>query len=184
VSPPRPHMMRTLYYFTVEDESILAEAFAKLDEGTYAITFKLRGSEDVFVTTSETKEAMDLHDIPYNLLAEEDSSKIGVFHNAMSREELADYEEGVRALTVAYGAIGAACVGVNGDADLGFDLSKGAKKHTYFTAPAGHTFIFRLFYDREEARDFLASFTANEESALEWAKALPLESPKELTSFN
>ena len=143
--------MRPLYYFTVEDESILAEAFAKLDEGTYAITFKLRGSEDVFVTTADTKEAMDLHDIPYNLLAEEDSSKIGIFHSAMSREELGEYEDGVRALTVAYGAIAAACVGVNGDADLGFDLSDGVKKHTYYTAPAGHTFIFRLFFDRDEA---------------------------------
>ncbi len=180
----RPHLMRPLYYFTVEDESILAEAFAKLDEGTYAITFKLRGSEDVFVTTSGTKEAMDLHDIPYNLLAEEESSKIGLYHSPMSREELGDYEDGVRALTVAWGAIASACVGVNGDADLGFDLSEGGRKHTYFTAPAGHTFIFRLFFDREEAYDFLAKFTANDEAALEWASSLPLASKDDLTTFH
>jgi len=83
-------VLRPLYYFTIEDESILAEAFDKLDEGTYAITFKVKGTEDVFVTTSGTREAMDLHDIPYNLLAEEESSKIGIYHSPMSKEELAE----------------------------------------------------------------------------------------------
>ena len=176
--------VRPLYYFTIEDESILSEAFDKLDEGTYAITFKVKDTEDVFVTTAGTREAMDLHDIPYNLLAEEESSKIGIFHSVQSREELADYEDGIRALIVACGAIGAACVGVNGDPDLGFDLSKGVKKHTYFTAPAGHTFIFRLFADRDDALDFLASFTANDKAALDWAQGLPLESTEELKSFH
>ena len=178
------HTIRPLYYFTIEDESILSEAFDKLDDGTYAITFKVNGTDDVFVTTSSTREVMDLHDIPYNLLAEEESSKIGLYHSLISREELADYEDGVRALVVACGAIAAACVGVNGESDLGFDLSKGVKKHTYFTAPAGHTFIFRLFSDRDEARDFLGSFTANDKAALDWADSLPLESTTELTSFH
>ena len=71
-------MMNRLYYFTVEDESILAEAFAQLEKDVYAITYKVAGTEDVFVTTSETKDAMDRHDIPYNLLAEEDGSRISV----------------------------------------------------------------------------------------------------------
>ena len=177
-------VLRPLYYFTVEDESILAEAFDKLDEGTYAITFKVKGTEDVFVTTSGTREAMDLHDIAYNLLAEEESSKIGLFHSPASLEELGEHQDGVRALVVACGAIAAACVGVNGDPDLGFDLSKGSKKHTYFTAPAGHTFIFRLFYDRDDATDFLASFTANDKTALDWADSLPMESNEELPSFH
>ena len=178
------HIMRPLTYFTIEDESILAEAFEKLDEGTYAITFKVRGTDDVFVTTAGTREAMDLHDIPYNLLAEEETSKIGLYHSPMSKEELADFEDGVRALTVACGAIGAACVGVNGDPELGFDLSDGVTKHTYFTAPAGHTFIFRLFYERQEASEFLARFTANDESAAQWAESLPLSSTEELASFH
>jgi len=178
------HVLRPLTYFTIEDESILAEAFERLDEGTYAITFKVKGTDDVFVTTAGTREAMDLHDIPYNLVAEEESSKIGLYHSAMSREELSDCEDGLRALTVACGAIAAACVGVNGDSDLGFDLSDGVEKHTYFTAPAGHTFIFRLFYEREEAADFLARFTAEDEGAAKWAEELPLASTEELASFH
>ena len=177
-------ILRPLCYFTIEDESILAEAFEKLEEGTYAITFKVAGSDDVFVTTSATKEVMDLHDIPYHLLAQEESSKIGLYHSAISREELSDYEDGIRALTVACRAIGAACVGVNGDADLGFDLSEGVKKHTYFTVPAGHTFIFRLFSARDEAVDFLSKFTANDVEATQWAESLPLASASELVSFH
>ncbi len=48
-----------LYYFTIEDESILAEAFSRLpqDDG-FAISYKVADSEDVFVTTSETRDAM------------------------------------------------------------------------------------------------------------------------------
>ena len=41
--------MRRLYYFTIEDEGILAEAFTKLDEAGFAIAYKVRGTDDVFV---------------------------------------------------------------------------------------------------------------------------------------
>ena len=178
-------MMNRLYYFTIEDESILAESFAQLDKEVYAITYKVTGTEDVFVTTSETKDAMDRHDIPYNLLAEEDGSKIAVYHSPLSREELGDYEDAVRALALAFRAIAVACVGVNGESNLGFDLTNGGAKHfTYFTAPAGHTFIWRLFHDRNEAVDFLTQLTANEKKAVEWAESIPLGSSKELKSYH
>jgi len=178
-------MMNRLYYFTIEDETILAEAFAQLDKEVYAISYKVAGTEDVFVTTSETKDAMDRHDIPYNLLAEEDGAKISVWHSPLSREELADYEDAIRALALAYRAIAVACVGVNGEANLGFDLSgAGAKPYTYFTAPAGHTFIWRLFRERDEAVDFLSRLTAGEKKAVEWAESIPLSSTKELKSYH
>ncbi len=148
-----------------------------------ALGFSL-GEVQEYLDIYRNMPLLELGNIPYNPLAEEESSKIGLYHSPMSKEELADYEDGVRALTVACGAIGAACVGVNGDADLGFDLSEGVGKHTYFTAPAGHTFIFRLFFEREEATDFLSRFTADDKSAAEWAQALPLSSKEELASFH
>jgi len=177
-------IMNRLYYFTIEDESILSEAFSQLEKDVYAITYKVAGTEDVFVTTSETKDAMDRNDIPYNLLAEEDGSRIAVWHSPLSREELGDYEDAVRALALAYRAIAVACVGVNGESNLGFDLSNGAKPYTYFTAPAGHTFIWRLFRERDEAVDFLSKLTANEKKAVEWAESIPLSSSKELKSYH
>lgn len=178
-------MMNRLYYFTIEDESILTEAFSQLDKEVYAITYKVAGTEDVFVTTSETKDAMDRHDIPYNLLAEEDGAKIAVYHSPLSREELADYEDAIRALALAYRAIAAACVGVNGESNLGFDLSgNGSKPYTYFTAPAGHTFIWRLFRERDDAVDFLSRLTAGEKKAVEWAESIPLASTKDLKSYH
>lgn len=173
-----------LYYFTIEDESILAEAFSQLEKDVYAITYKVAGTEDVFVTTSETKDAMDRHDIPYNLLAEEDASRLAVYHSPLSREELGDYEDAVKALALACRAIAVACVGVNGETNLGFDLSQGAKHYTYFTAPAGHTFIWRLFRERGEAVDFLNKLTAGEKKAVEWAESIPLNSIKELKSYH
>src|SRR5687768_17869220 len=51
--------------------------------------------------SSETKDAMDRNDIPYNLLAEEDGSRIAVYHSPLSREELGDYEDALKALTLA-----------------------------------------------------------------------------------
>lgn len=173
-----------LYYFTIEDESILSEAFSQLEPDVYAITYKVTGSEDVFVTTSETKDAMDRNDIPYNLLAEEDGSRLSLFHSPLSREELSDYEDALKALALACRAIALACVGVNGESNLGFDLSNGSKQYTYFTAPAGHTFIWRFFRERAEAVEFLSKLTAGEKRALEWAEGIPLGSVKELKSFH
>ncbi len=173
-----------LFYFTIEDEGILAEAFQDFEQEVFAITYKVTGTEDVFVTTRETKELMDRHDVPYNLLAEEDGSRISLYHSPLSREELQDYEEPLKALALAHRAIGLACVGVNGESNLGFDLSKGAKQYTYFTAPAGHTFIWRLFHDRKDAVQFLTKLTGGEKKAVEWAQGLPLAQSSELKSYH
>jgi hypothetical protein len=173
-----------LYYFTVEDEGMLAEAFPRFEEETYAITYKVAGTEDVFVTTRETKEAMDRHDIAYNLLAEEDPARIVMYHSPLSKEELGDHENAVKALALAYRAIAMACVGVNGERDLGFELSVGAKSYTYFQAPAGHTFIWRLFHRRDEAVEFMTKITGSEKVAVEWAQSIPLASSAELKSYH
>ena len=183
LSTPR-HLMRRLYYFTIEDEGILAEAFTKLDEGAFAIAYKVRGTDDVFVTTGETREALDLHDVPYNLLGEEETSNIGIYHTPQSKEELVDFEDAIKALAVASRAIAVACVGINGEIDIGLDLSKGPEVYSYFGAPAGHTFLFRLFKSKEEARDFLDKFTAGDREADEWVDALPLASSEDLKSFH
>ncbi len=173
-----------LFCFTIEDEGMLAEAFANLDSTTYAIAYKVVDTEDVFVCTAETKEALDRADVPYNLLAQEDASRVSIFHSPLSREELADYEDSVKALALAYRAIAMACVGTNGESDLGFDLSEGTSKYTYFTAPAGHTFIFRLFTERAEAQTFLDKLTIGDKAAMEWVESIPLASNTELVSYH
>lgn len=177
-------MMNRLFYFTVEEEGILAEAFSKFDDDIFAVTYKVHGTDDVFVTTGETKDAMDRGDVPYNLLAEEDGTRISLLHSPLSREELADYEDQLKALALAYRSIGLACVGVNGEGNLGFDLSDGANNYTYFSAPAGHTFIWRIFRQRDDAVQFLDKLTIGDKKAVEWAEALPLESSDQLESYH
>lgn len=177
-------LMTSLYYFTIEDESMLAEAFPQFEEEGVSITYKVIDTDDVFVTTAETREAMDRHDVPYNLLAEEDSDRIAVYHTPLSREELGDHEDALKALALAHSAIAIACVGVNGEADLGFDLQEGTDAYTYFTAPAGHTFIWRLFKTREEAEDFLTKYSGEDKDAIAWVKAIPLASAEELTGYH
>ncbi len=177
-------LLNRLYYFTVEDEGILAEAFPKFESEVFCIAYKVVGTDDVFVTTSETKEAMDRHDVPYNLLAEEESGRVGILHTAQSKEELADYEDALRALALAHRAIGAVCVGVNGDPELGALVATAPEEFTYFTAPAGHTFLWRLFTDRKDAVAFTRKRTNAEKKAIEWAEALPLGSARELKSYH
>ena len=171
-----------LYYFTVEDESLLAEVFPKFEDDTYAIAYKVLGTEDVFVTTADTKDAMDRHDVPFNNLAEEEGIKISVYHTNLSREELGEYEDALKALALAYRAIGMVCVGVNGSARI--ELAEGAKNYTYFTAPAGHTFLWRLIFRREEAMDYVDESLSGDEQARDWAITLPLESAEELVSYH
>jgi len=181
---PTRRLISRLFYFTIEDEGILAEAFAGLDSDTFAIAYKVEDTDDVFVMTSETRDALDRADVPYNVLAEEDGTKIALYHTPLSREELSDFEEPLKALALAYRAIAMACVGVNGESDLGFDLSQGMRDYTYFTAPAGHTFIWRLFTHRYEARTFLDKLTIGDKNALKWAEAIPMESVAELQGFH
>ncbi len=177
--------IKPLFYFTVVDENLLSEVFAEMEEEDhFAVTYKVRNTDDVFVMTAETKDAMDRRDVHYNLLAEEDGSRISLLHSPLSREELVDYEDSLKALTLACRAIAAACVGVNGESNLGFDLSASADSFTYFTAPAGHTFIFRLFQERDEAVQFLDKLTMGDKKALEWARSLPLTSVGELKSYH
>ena len=177
-------LMNRLYYFTTEDESILAEAFSKFEPDVYAIAYKVVGTDDVFVTTRETRDAMDRHDIPYNLLAEEDASRISLYHSPLSKEECAEFEDALRALALAQRAIALACVGVNGETNLGFDLSKGPKQYTYFSVPAGHTFIWPMFFERDDASSFLDRFTFGEKRAMEWAASIPLATAAELRSYH
>jgi len=176
--------MNRLYYFTTEDESILAESFPRIEETVFAVTYKVKGTDDVFVTTSETREAMERHDIAHNILAEEDAGRISLFHSALSKEELNDFEDALKALTLAHKAIAMACVGVNGESNLGFDLSEGTHQFTYFTAPAGHTFIWRLFFSRDEAFNFMAKLTMNDKRALEWVESIPLGSSGDLKAYH
>jgi hypothetical protein len=177
-------LLNRLFYFTVEDEGILAEAFPKFETESFCIAYKVVGTDDVFVTTAETKEAMDRHDVPYNLLAEEEAGRIGLFHTAQSREELAEFEEALRALVLAHRGIAAVCVGVNGDPELGNVIGQDAEAFTYFTAPAGHTFLWRLFDDRRDATAFARKRYPGDRKALEWAESLPLASARELKSYH
>lgn len=177
-------LLNRIYYFTVEDEGILGEAFPKFEQQSFCLAYKVIGTDDVFVASAETKEAMDRHDVPYNLLAEEEAGKVSLLHSAQSREELADHEDALKSLILAHRAIAAACVGVNGDLDLGFALSQGAQDYTYFTAPAGHTFIFRLFSERKEAVQFMKKRNAADKKAVEWAESLPLATARELQSYH
>ena len=124
-------LLNRIYYFTVEDEGILAEAFPKFEQESFCIAYKVHGTDDVFVTSAETKEQMDRHDLPYNLLADEEANRIAIHHTPQSKEELADHEDAVKALVLAHRAIAAWCVGVNGDADLG--IAAGNKR--------GHLFV-------------------------------------------
>lgn len=171
-----------LYYFTVEDESLLAEAFPRFEDDVYALAYKVLGTDDVFVTTAETKDAMDRYDVPFNCLAEEDGIRIALYHTPLSREELSDYEDALRALALAYRAIAMVCVGVNGSAEL--DLSDGTRNYSYFTAPAGHTFLWRLIFQRDEAVAYVEQFHGDDVLAIEWAETLPLASSEELVGYH
>jgi hypothetical protein len=169
----------------VEDESILAEAFSQFEEDGLAISYKVEDTEGVFVTTSETRDAMDRHDVPHTLLAQEDANRISLFHSPLSKEELGEFDDALKALTLAYRGIAMACVGVNGDANLGFDIGKtGPKPFTYFTAPAGHTFIWRVFQKRSEAKNFLKRLTLADQEAESWVDSIPLASSRELADFH
>ena len=171
-----------LYYFTVEDESLLGEVFPKFEDDTYAIAYKVVGTEDVFVTTAETKDAMERHDVPYTYLAEEDGIRLAVHHSSLSSEELGDFDDSLKALALACRAIGMVCVGVNGNSKP--DFSDGVKNYSYFTAPAGHTFLWRLFTERDEAIAYVAERFAEDAEAAEWAETLPLTSSAELVSYH
>jgi len=177
-------LLNRLYFFTVEDEGILAEAFPKFESDAFCIAYKVVGTDDVFVTTAETKEAMDRDDLPYNLLAEEESSRLALLHSPQSKEELADFDDSIKALLLAHRGIAAVCVGVNGDPGIGDMVAASPGDFSYFTAPAGHTFLWRLFPDRRSAIAYVKKLMPGDAKALEWAESIPLASARELKSYH
>jgi len=177
-------LLNRLYYFTVEDEGILAEAFPKFESEAFCIAYKVVDTDDVFITTAETKEAMDRHDLPYNLLAEEETGRISLLHSAQSKEELGDYDDSIKALVLAHRGIAAICVGVNGEQEIGEMVAASPTDYSYFTAPAGHTFIWRLLPDRRSAKALVKKLFPGDKKALEWADGIPLVSARELKSYH
>ena len=178
-------LLNRLYYFTVEDEGILAEAFPKFEQEVFCIAYKVVGTDDVFVTTAETKEAMDRHDVPYNLLAEEEAGRIALHHTPQSKEELSEYEDAVRALALAHRAIGAVCVGVNGDTELGVALSQ-ARPRTSPTSPRRPATPSSGACSASARRrwQFVRKRLPGDKKAIEWAEAMPLASAEELKSYH
>jgi len=177
-------LLNRLYYFTVEDEGILAEAFPKFESEAFCIAYKVADTDDVFVTTAETKEAMDRHDLPYNQLAEEESSRLALLHSAQSKEELGDFDDAIKALVLAHRGVAAACVGVNGEPGIAEMVAASPADYSYFTAPAGHTFLWRIFPDRRSATSFVKKTMSGDKRALEWAESIPLTSARELKSYH
>ena len=133
-------------------------------------------------TLAETKDAMDRHDVPYNCLAEENGIRLSLYHTALSREELVDYEDALKALALAHRAIALVCVGINGDAQV--DVSDGGESYSYFTVPTGHTFLWRLLFRRDEAVAFMRERDADDADAVGWAETLPLQSNEELVGYH
>lgn len=177
-------LLNRLYYFTVEDEGLLGEVFPKFDSEGFFIAYKVIETDDVFVTTAETKEAMDRQDLQYNLLAEEETARISLLHTAQSKEELNDFEDSIKALVVAHRGIAAVCIGVNGDPAIAELVAADPDGYSYFTAPAGHTFLWRLLPDRRSAVRFVKKLWPDDKKALEWAQSIPLVSARELKSYH
>jgi hypothetical protein len=177
-------LLNRLYYFTVEDEGLLGEAFPKFENAGFHITYKVVDTDDVFVTTAETKEVMDRQDLQYNLLAEEETARIALHHTAQSKEEVGEFEDSIKALVVAHRGIAAACVGVNGDPAIGDLVAGDPGGYSYFTAPAGHTFLWRIFAERKAAVQFVKKVWPTDKKVLEWAQAIPLVSARELKSYH
>lgn len=177
-------LLNRLYYFTVEDEGLLGEAFPKFENQGFYIAYKVVETDDVFVTTAETKEAMDRQDLQYNLLAEEEAARIVIHHSPQSKEEIGDFDDSIKALVVAHRGIAAACIGVNGDPAISELVAGDPGGYSYFTAPAGHTFLWRIFPDRKSAVAFVKKIWPADKKALEWAQATPLASARELKSYH
>ena len=99
-------------------------------------------------------------------------------------EQMRALEHGyrIKVVAVAHRSIGAACVGVNGDPETAPLVIAEPERFTYFTAPAGHTFLWRLFEERREAVAFEKK--RGDRKAVEWAEGLPLASAKELKSYH
>ena len=55
---------------------------------------------------------------------------------------------------------------------------------SYFTAPAGHTFLWRLLPDRKSAVACVKKLLPGDKKALEWAESVPLTSARELKSYH
>ena len=179
-------LLNRLYYFTVEDEGILAEAFPKFETEAFCITYKVVGHGRRLRHHGRDQGG----DGPARR-ALQPARRGGVGRGsrcstrAQSKEELGEYEDALKALVLAHRAIAVACVGVNGDPDLGCPLAaERAGLHLLHRAGRAHLHLAPVRPTASEAVAFLKKRTAGDKKALEWAESIPLSSARELKSYH
>ncbi len=131
-----------------------------------------------FYMDAATKEELDKHNVEYDLLEEIAADKLKVFYANPSQVECVPYEENIKSFMLAHSpdAIGAVCIGVNCEREFSSDLMVNGWQYFQWQIPgSGNKYLWRMFFTKDEAAEFLGHFFHGYEAAKRWVQELPGE---------
>jgi len=129
-----------------------------------------------FYMDSATKEELDKHKIEYDLLEEIDADKLSILYANPAQVECMPLEESIKSFVLAHStdAIGAVCIGVNCEKEFSRDLMINGWQYFQWQVPGSEDrHLWRMFFSKDEAAEFLGHFFPGYEEAKKWVQALP-----------
>ncbi len=164
-----------IYKFSPRDIERMYEIIKSVSEPTFVAVYMSQVTGDFFMDEAN-KKIFDEKKVEYDLLEEIDSQIVQFFYAAPDRVECAPYEENIKAFVIAHSpdAIGAACLGVDCEKEFAQDLMVNGWQYFHWFIPQNDKkFLWRLFFSKDEAAEFLGHFFGGFEAAKKWIQELP-----------
>ena|ERR1700758_1090742 len=164
-----------IYKFSPRNIEAMYDTIKGVPEPAFVAVYMSQVSGEFFMDEAN-KKIFDEKEVEYDLLEEIDPQSVKFFYADPTTVECAPYEENIKAFVIAHSpdAIGAVCLGVDCEKEFAQDLMVNGWQYFHWFIPQNdRKFLWRLFFSKDEAAEFIGHFFGGFESARKWIQELP-----------
>jgi hypothetical protein len=166
-----------IYKFSPLDLEKMYEVIRSVPPDRYIAAYMSQVTGEFYMDSS-TKSVLDEGKVEYDLIEEIEDTRISFFYASPSHIGCVPYEENIKCFVLAHSpdAIGAVCIGVNCEKEFAQDLMVNGWQYFQWQVPQSHDkYLWRIFFTKDEAAEFLGHFFHGFEAARRWVEQLPGE---------
>jgi hypothetical protein len=164
-----------IYRFSPHDLEMMYEVIKGVPDSIFVAAYMSQVTGEFYMDGS-TKRVLDGNKVEYDLLEEIDPKTVSFFYANPVTVECLPYEENIKAFVLAHSpdAIGAVCIGVDCEKEFAQDLMmNGWQYFHWLIQEKKDRFLWRLFFSKDEAAEYIGHFFSGFEAAGKWVQALP-----------
>ena len=166
-----------IYKFSPSDIELMYEAIRSVPPDRFVAVYMSQVTGEFFMD-SATKRVLDERGVEYDLLEEIGAERVSIFYADPAHVECAPYEENIRSFVLAHSpdAIAAVCLGLGCERLFSQDLMVNGWQYFQWQVPGSDgKHLWRMFFTKDEAAEFMGHFFHGYEAAKRWVQALPGE---------